>query len=637
MLEKDNILNMKLDLRKYLNQKTNYSFNNIKKNLDIIDNEDFFYLLLKVLKEDINDLNFETPVYYNKYLFKILNYLNEEIELNNKKYVIEQLDKIKNIINKRITNNKSNTTVAFSNKAFLLSIYSDINRIITKIKNDKNVEPDLNEVYNLLKELIFEIKNPIYIEEILNNFPNLISIKKDNRYLFEEVYDKYLNVLLNRNDDYELLYYDKLVNVFIDASKEEENIKCIVLSRIDKLLSSLDNRELSRIKKEKIKFFLQQIVNYYRDDKQIKDNEIEKLKIKYNLKKITELQKFKLVKPSWKNYRESNKYILSFDDPNAKVLENAISLDIANDGKIYLGYYVTDVDSYIEKDSELEKYIYENAMTIRSFPMLPKELRNKISLKEGKRNYVIAYLFEFDSSLNVVNFKVERQNIKVKHCLKFSDVKKIMAYPVSTKLKRTVTNMFTFGKYIYSNREEKKNYHEIKEISKEILYNDIYTEKNRGAKMMSDYQIFLNSFISNYCNHNNLPYLYRNNEFNRSVELIDAIKEKYQDRTDLQDILSFVYAVYEPSTYSTINKGHAGLNLESYGEVSKPARTYASLTNQRLINMYFIDGVILTDEKREKLTNELNKICDHLNKKRVLYDNYTHEVNKIMQKKKNGV
>ena len=53
--------------------------------------------------------------------------------------------------------------------------------------------------------------------------------------------------------------------------------------------------------------------------------------------------------------------------------------------------------------------------------------------------------------------------------------------------------------------------------------------------------------------------------------------------------------------------------------------------------MYFIDGVILTDEKREKLTNELNKICDHLNKKRVLYDNYTHEVNKIMQKKKNGV
>lgn len=637
MIERDNIFNLKKELIDLLNQKEEYSYIIMKKNLDILDDEDFFYLLSRVLKEEINDLNFETPVYYNKYLFKILNYLNEEVNLDNKRYIIQQLKKVKNIINKRITNNKSNTAVAISNKAFLLSISSDINRIITKIKNDKTVETNLDEVYNLLKELIFNIKNPIYVEEILNNFPNLISIKKDNRYLFEEVYDKYLNVLLNRNDDYELLYYDKLIYAFINNSKDDENIKCIVLNRIDKLLSSLDSRELDSNKKEKIKFFLQQVSNLYSKEKENNAKQIENLKIKYNLKKISEIQKFKLVKPSWKKYKKSDKYILSFDDPNAKVLENAISLDISNDGKIYLGYYITDVDGYIEKDSELEKYIYNNAMRIRNFPMLPRELRNKVSLKEGKRNYVIAYLFEFDSSLNVVNFKVERQNIKVKHCLKFSDVKKIMDYPVDTKLKRTVSNMFAFGKCLYPNKEEKKTYHDIKEISKEILYNDIYTEKNKGAKMMTDYQIFLTAFISSYCYRNNLPYLYRNNEFNRSIELINEIKEKYQDRTDLQDILSFVYAVYEPSSYSTVNKGHAGLNLEAYGEISKPARAYSSLVNQRLVNMYFIDGIVLTDDKKQRMINELNKVCDHLNKKRILYDNYTYEVNKIMKKKGNSV
>ena len=197
--------------------------------------------------------------------------------------------------------------------------------------------------------------------------------------------------------------------------------------------------------------------------------------------------------------------------------------------------------------------------------------------------------------------------------------------------------MFTLSKYLSPNKGEKKDYHDIKEITKEILYNDTYTEKNRGSRMMSDYQIFLNSFIASYCYRNNLPYLYRNNEFNRSIELIEKIKEKYQDRDDLQDILSFVYAVYEPSNYSTINKGHAGLNLEAYGEVSKPARSYASLINQRLINMYFVDGIILNDDKKSRMTNELNKVCDHLNKKRILYDNYTYEVNKIMQKKKNSV
>ena len=137
MIPKDIIAKIKLDLRKYLNQKTNYSYNNMKKNLDLIEDEDFFYILIKILKESINELNFETPVYYNKYLLKVLEYLNEEVEINNKNYIVEQLNKIKENINKRITNNKSKTTVAYSNKAFLLSIY--ILKIKTKKKKMKKI------------------------------------------------------------------------------------------------------------------------------------------------------------------------------------------------------------------------------------------------------------------------------------------------------------------------------------------------------------------------------------------------------------------------------------------------------------------------------------------------------------------
>ena len=269
--------------------------------------------------------------------------------------------------------------------------------------------------------------------------------------------------------------------------------------------------------------------------------------------------------------------------------------------------------------------------------MFPKDIRNAISFKEGKRRQAIAYTFEFNSLLEVTNFKVSRQNIKVKHCLKFSDVKNIMNYPLDTKLKRTVSNMYAFSKYIARNQDDKKQYHEIKEISKNILFNDTYTEKNRGAKMMSDFTIFVNSYISEYCDNHGLPYLFRNNEFNRSIELIDELKSKYQGQEDLQDILSFIYATYEPSNYSPINKGHAGLNLPAYGEVTKPIRSYASLINQRLVNKYFIDGLVLNDSSRQKLINELNKICTHLNKKRIIYDNYMYEVNKVLKKSKKGI
>lgn len=635
MIEREVKSELKLELKKYLNQKTNYSTNNLENKLNLFSNDDFLILICDVFKDTVNNFNFETPVYYNKYLFKCIDYLNRE-EIQNKEYILNKIEKIKKIITKQIKNNNSNTNVALSNKTFLLNLNSELNYTITKIKNNKNISIDLNmnEIYDILNELIFNIKNPIYIEEILNNYPNLIIVKKNNRYLFEKVYDKYLNILLNRNDDYELLYFNKLVLTFLKNSNNNEEIKVIVLNKINKLNSSLEERAINIEKKEKIKFFLKELTDFYLNPNLSMEKKLENLKIKYNLKKIQQTEKFSIQKPDWKKYKESKKYILTFDDQNSKIYENAISLDHLNNGNYLLGFYISDVDGYLEEKSELQKYIYENAMSIKGYPMLPKQFSNQLSLNEGKRKKVIAYLFEIDQKLNVVNFKVERQNVKVKYNLRFSDVKKILEYPVETKLKKKVSEIYNFSKYISTSKEDMKEYHKIKEISKKILYDKEEKEKNKGARMVSIYQMFLNSFISKYCYEKKLPYLYRNNEFNRSIELIDNIKLKYKDNLDLQDILSFIYAVYEPSSYSTENKSHAGLNLEAYGEISKPMRSLASIINQRLINKYLIDGLVLNEESKSKLINELNRVCEHLNSKRILYDNYVYEANKILKKSK---
>lgn len=627
---------------KYLNElniKLSYFLNiiNYKKNKKINENlNEEVIALCSILTEKINKFNFDIPVYYNKSLLEYVNKINEFINSNlskvNKDYLKNRLLKLKSLINKKIKDNELTSTIVISNKAFLLSLNSEINYCIIKINPDRSnvIEDNLSDVYDILNELIFKIKNPIYLEEILNNYSNLILIKKNNRFLFEEVWDKYINILLNRNDDFELLYFNKLVLTFINNSKLDEEFKIIVMSKIDKLLNSLENRNLSIEKCEKVKFFLEEINNIYTNPKK---NNLENLKIKYNLKRITELEKFKIIRPNWKQYKENNKYILTFDNPNAKILENAISLDKLGNGNYLLGIYIVDINGYLKDNIALKEYVYNNAMSIKGFPMIPKELLNKISLKEGKLRKVITCSFEFDSNLNLLNFKVERENIKVKHNLIFSDVKKIIDYPVDTKLKRKVKDLYIFSKYISKNKDDKKEYHDIKEISKRILYDNIYKEKNKGAKMVSDYQIYLNAFVSKYCYEHDLPYLYRNNEFNRSIELIDNLKNKYKNNLQLKDILDYVYAIYEPSSYSIINKGHKGLNLVAYGEISKPTRSLASIINQKLITDYFVDGIILDNLQKQKLLNELDKICNHINNKKILYDNYLYEENKIMKKR----
>lgn len=634
MIPKEDIYKLKLDLKKYLNQKTNYSIISLESKLNLLSKDDLFVLICDLFKDSVDNFNFETPVYYNKYLFKCIDYLNRD-EIKNKEYIIKKIEKIKKIITDKINNNKSNTNVSISNKAFLLSLNSELNYIIVKLKNEKNNNIlNMNDTYDILNELIFKIRNPIYVEEILNNYPNLILTKKNNRYLFEEVYDKYLNVLLNRNDNYELLYFNKLVLTFLKNSNNNEDIKIIVLNKSNKLLSSLDSRNISKEKIAKIKFFLKELNDFYLNPNLTVGKRLENLKIKYNLKKIENLEKFTIKKVNWKNYKENNRYILTFDDPNAKILENAISFDCLKNGNYLLGLYVVDMDAYLDGENNLKEYIYENTMSIKGYPMVPKEITSKLSLEQNKRKKTIAYLFELDRNLCVVNFKVERHNIKVKYNLKFSDVKKIMEYPLDTKLKRKVSQIYNLSKYILNDKEEKEEYHEVKEISKKILYDNEYKEKNKGAKMISNYQIFLNSYIPLYCYQHDLPYLYRNNEFNRSIKLITTLKEKYKHNIDLEDVLSFVYAIYEPSNYSTENKGHAGLNLDAYGEVSKPLRSLASIVNQKLINEYFINGLVLNEEDKKVYINELNKICEQLNKKRILYDNYIYEANKILKKNK---
>ena len=186
MIEKEAKYELKLELKKYLNQKTNYSTNNLEFKLKLSSKDDLFVLICDLFKDTINDFNFETPVYYNKYLFKCVDYLNRD-EIQNKDYIITKLEKIKKLITKKINSNNSNTNVAISNKAFLLSLNSELNYTIANIRNDKNIifDENMNEIYDILNELIFKIKNPIYVEEILNNYPNLIIVKKNNRYLFE--------------------------------------------------------------------------------------------------------------------------------------------------------------------------------------------------------------------------------------------------------------------------------------------------------------------------------------------------------------------------------------------------------------------------------------------------------------------
>ena len=626
MVQKDLIFKLEGNLKKYLRQKTKYSMKKLKERLEVENYDDVYFLLIRILKGQMINYNFETPVLYNKFLYKIINYFDDKnYEVKNKEYFIKQFEEIKEIINKNLRNNESETWIAIDNESFLLNIYSYLNVFLYRLKGIDYDECNEKDTYNLMKDLIFKVKNPAFIDEVFDKYENLSTLKDDQRYLFEDIIDRYLYVLINSDDRYEILYFDKLVNKFITDTDSEE-IKSIAVHKIDKLYSTLDEKILTKERKELIRFFLKETTKIYSGIKEDRKTVLSNLKIKYDIDRIKSLDKFKLVNPSWKNYKPCNRFIVTFDDPKAKVFENAVSLDITESGEFLLNYYVSDVNSYIEEDEDLREYVRNNSLSFKGNPLLPEDIRKRISLIEGKKRKVLTFKFKFDNEFNLVGFRVDKEIIKVKYNLKFSDVKKILQYPVDSKLKIKVKDLFAFSKCLpigYDN----------KELSKNMFY-EKQEEKNKGAKMINNYQIFLNYFISNYCSTNDLPFLYKNNCSDRRTKQIDKLKEKYIDNENIQDMLNLMYSIYEPSYFLTKNQGHIGLNLDAYGEISKPARSYASILNQALITRYLIDGETFTPEEKQEINEWLMSECKFINDRREMHDNYIIELKKVKKKSK---
>lgn len=624
MVQKDLIFKLEGNLKKYLRQKTKYSMKKLKERLEVENYDDVYFLLIRILKGQMINYNFETPVLYNKFLYKIIDYFDDKnYEVKNKEYFIKQFEEIKEIINKNLRNNESETWIAIDNESFLLNIYSYLNVFLYRLKGIDYDECNEKDTYNLMKDLIFKVKNPAFIDEVFDKYENLSTLKDDQRYLFEDIIDRYLYVLINSDDRYEILYFDKLVNKFITDTDSEE-IKSIAVHKIDKLYSTLDEKILTKERKELIRFFLKETTKIYSGIKEDRKTVLSNLKIKYDIDRIKSLDKFKLVNPSWKNYKPCNRFIVTFDDPKAKVFENAVSLDITESGEFLLNYYVSDVNSYIEEDEDLREYVRNNSLSFKGNPLLPEDIRKRISLIEGKKRKVLTFKFKFDNEFNLVGFRVDKEIIKVKYNLKFSDVKKILQYPVDSKLKTKVKDLFAFSKCLpigYDN----------KELSKNMFY-EKQEEKNKGAKMINNYQLFLNYFISNYCSTNDLPFLYKNNCSDRRAKQIDKLKEKYIDNENIQDMLNLMYSIYEPSYFLTKNQGHMGLNLDAYGEISKPARSYASILNQALITRYLIDGETFTPEEKQEINEWLMSECKFINNRREMHDNYIIELRKVKKK-----
>ena len=345
----------------------------------------------------------------------------------------------------------------------------------------------------------------------------------------------------------------------------------------------------------------------------------------------------------------TDKEIFTIDGDDTKDIDDAISLEISDNGNYILGVHIADPAYYIEEDSPLDKDAYSRGTSVYAantvIPMLPHKLSNGIcSLNPNVERLTQSCVMEIDKEGNIVNYNIFRSVIKSRIKMtykKVNDILKGNKIPndyiehVDTLLKmQELSN-------ILRTKAEKNGCLNIDIADMKIKTNKNgkivgieAREKDLAEDLIEQFMVTANEIICKHLVSNFLPSVNRIHEDPSEEKIISFLKllkltgTPYSleniDVTDhkvIQGISKFISKIEDNSMqklqflkslkrarYSSVDLGHSGLSKEYYCHFTSPMRRYPDLIQNRILNDFLYNEN--TNSKKELISKWKHKLPD---------------------------
>lgn len=345
--------------------------------------------------------------------------------------------------------------------------------------------------------------------------------------------------------------------------------------------------------------------------------------------------------------------MVTIDGADAKDLDDAVSIEELDGGKVRLGVHIADVTHYVKEGTALDKEALNRGTSIylvdRVIPMLPRKLSNGIcSLNPREDRLAMSVFISYQwEPFEIKDYEIFPSVIKTNYRLTYDEVGEILVNnneKVSSKYNDFVPQLKLMNRLREKLRKERSNggsidfdFPEVKIILDDDGRPVDIIERKHGIpeQLIEEFMIAANRVVAEDMFWREVPFIYRVHdqpdtdrlfEFNEFIHnfgyhlkgvnnevhprALQELLETVEGRPEERVINTMLLRSMKQAVYSPQNIGHFGLAIDYYSHFTSPIRRYPDLMIHRIIKEVLKKGY-LSRNRINELNERLPQIAEH--------------------------
>jgi len=343
--------------------------------------------------------------------------------------------------------------------------------------------------------------------------------------------------------------------------------------------------------------------------------------------------------------------MITIDGEDAKDLDDAVSVQLLDNGNYMLGVHIADVGHYVTEDSILDREALERATSVylvdRVIPMLPQKLSNGIcSLNAGEDRLALTCMMEIDAQGTVVSHDIFESVIHVNYRMTYRDVTALLQQKTALESKYAeLMPMLKSMEQLQQILARKRNLRGAIEFyapeSKVILDKKgrpvriEWREQGVADKIIEEFMLCANETVAEHYFWMETPFLYRVHEEPKAEDVVEVNKflqafgytikgknntvhsKSYQKvveavagKPEEMLINTVMLRSMQHARYDTDALGHFGLSAQYYSHFTSPIRRYPDLAIHRVIKELLHNGNKLDEKRITQLKGKMRQYAE---------------------------